>query len=138
MQVVLSDKSLNASIANSAVGSFAVTMYQYSTSTIVVRSCSLLLLYSWLIAPRLQGSYPTVIIVLVNSKHGVLRPDGESTFMNSSSLLFNHTPRRTERRSLAHPPETTVDLYELAGARKGGEPDSKSGPDSASTVRTLR
>ncbi|RPD52998.1 hypothetical protein L226DRAFT_617659 [Lentinus tigrinus ALCF2SS1-7] len=119
IQVILSLKSVNASIAKSSVGSFAVTMYQYSTSTIV-------------------GSYPTIIIVLVHSKHGVLRAEGESTFMNTSTLLFTRTTRRTEPRSSARPPETTVDLYEMAGAAKRDEPDLKLGPDSSSTVRTLR
>ncbi|KAI0691360.1 hypothetical protein C8T65DRAFT_745483 [Cerioporus squamosus] len=119
VQVVLSTKSLNESISKSPVGSFAVTMYQYSTSTIV-------------------GSYPTVIVVLVNSKHSVLKPDGETTFMNSSTLLFNHTTRRTDQLASARPPETSIDLYEMAGADKGEEPDLKTGPDSSSTVRTLR
>ncbi|TFK88398.1 hypothetical protein K466DRAFT_652673 [Polyporus arcularius HHB13444] len=119
VQVVLSLKALNAIISKSQVGSFAVTMYQYSTSIIV-------------------GAYPTVIVVLVHSKLSVLRPAGESTFMNSSTLLFNTSTRRTGHLTSGRLPETSIDLYEMAAADKDEESDRKIAPDSSSTMQTER
>ncbi|KAI0754316.1 hypothetical protein C8Q80DRAFT_361161 [Daedaleopsis nitida] len=109
VQVIMSLQVVNDSINRSKVLPFAFTIYQFITSLIV-------------------GIYPTVIVLLVNSKYSVLQTTsvtGSSGTANSggryktshgtsqSTLPHLHTTS-SATTAPARGAATTVDLYEMA------------------------
>ncbi|KAI0323741.1 hypothetical protein GY45DRAFT_533301 [Cubamyces sp. BRFM 1775] len=116
VQVVMSLSSVNESIEERPALAFALTIYQYITSLIV-------------------GIYPTVVVVLVNSKHSVLRPESEGgtahggikfkstlgTGTTQSTYLNTNSSAMSMSASRGGPPATTVDLYEMSRVSSEGK-----------------
>ncbi|KAJ8473841.1 hypothetical protein ONZ51_g7608 [Trametes cubensis] len=116
VQVVMSLSSVNQSIKERPALAFAMTTYQYIPSLIV-------------------GIYPTVVVVLVNLKHSVLRSESEggtaqggikfkstlgtgttqSTYLNTNSSVMSMSALRGGL------PATTVDLYEMLRVSSEGK-----------------
>ncbi|KAH9895616.1 hypothetical protein C8Q73DRAFT_444097 [Cubamyces lactineus] len=135
VQVVMSLSSVNESIEERPALAFALTIYQYITSLIV-------------------GIYPTVVVVLVNSKHSVLRPESEGstaqggikfkstlgTGTTQSTYLNTNSSAMSMSASRGGPPATTVDLYEMSRVSSEGKAGAGLGvgevlKDPALTVR---
>ncbi|KAI0713421.1 hypothetical protein C8Q76DRAFT_731352 [Earliella scabrosa] len=112
VQVIMSLESVNESINRSLALTLAFTVYQFITSLIV-------------------GMYPTVVLLLINSKHSML--DSISAATHSVSLSHKNT-RGTSHTAYLHTSSSatsvpthaalkTVDLYEMARFKStsGGE-----------------
>ncbi|KAI0764632.1 hypothetical protein C8Q74DRAFT_987175 [Fomes fomentarius] len=103
VQVVMSLDSVNTKVRQSALLTFAFTVYQFISSLIV-------------------GMYPTVIVLLVNSKHSVLQPSitqssgTEHSYTNADGISHSTYIHTTSSATAApaHTALTTVDLYEMA------------------------
>ncbi|KAI0324669.1 hypothetical protein GY45DRAFT_1375361 [Cubamyces sp. BRFM 1775] len=112
VQVIMSVPSVNNGIEKQPALALALTIYQYCLSLIV-------------------GIYPTIIVVLVNSKHSLLSNSesqsstahggikfrstiGTSTRMTESTRYNTDSSAMAMVASCSAPSPTTVDLYEMS------------------------
>ncbi|EPT05928.1 hypothetical protein FOMPIDRAFT_1026808 [Fomitopsis schrenkii] len=114
VQVIMSLDSVNTSLSRNEGLAFAATVYQYITSLIV-------------------GIYPTVVVILVNSKHSVLNmgtavassviSPAHMRSVGSSGTTYSSTVAAGMDQSM-HSPATAIDLYNIAriGTASSGEP----------------
>ncbi|KAH9932931.1 uncharacterized protein B0H18DRAFT_984702 [Fomitopsis serialis] len=101
VQVIMSLSSVNASLSQSTSLAFAFSIYQYISSSIV-------------------GIYPTLVVILVNSKHSMLR-SGVGTGSSNSALVYKRGPGASEATysstatvDPARGPAAEISLYEMA------------------------
>ncbi|KAH9895608.1 hypothetical protein C8Q73DRAFT_644628 [Cubamyces lactineus] len=119
VQVIMSVSSVNNGIEKQPALALALTIYQYCLSIIV-------------------GIYPTVIVVLVNSKHSLLSNSESQSSTAHGGIKFRSTidtstcmtqsTHYTADSSAMHtsttrgaPPPTTVDLYEMSRMPREGK-----------------
>ncbi|KAI0656068.1 hypothetical protein C8Q70DRAFT_389906 [Cubamyces menziesii] len=119
VQVIMSVPSVNDGIESQPALALALTIYQYCLSLIV-------------------GIYPTVIVVLVNSKHSLLSNSesqsstahggikfrstiGTSTCMTEGTQFNTDSSAITVVATRSAPPPTTVDLYEMSRMSNDGK-----------------
>lgn len=117
-QIIISVGSVNARIEQNATLTFASTIEEYISSLIV-------------------GLYPTVVVILVHSKHSVLKSKTETS---SGALVFRARPELSEASGTtdlstnapifvdkaASVPSGDAGLYELAEVKPGNGVDVES------------
>lgn len=134
VQVVTSVGSVNAKIELNIRSTFAFTIYQYISSSIVVSpSSALCVLFRWLTVLS-QGLYPTIIVLLVHSKHSILRSQAETS---RTAVVFKQARGAGESRTAystantatftsgpVHVMTDDADVYEMASTKTAGTGDS--------------
>ncbi|RPD52997.1 hypothetical protein L227DRAFT_423210 [Lentinus tigrinus ALCF2SS1-6] len=102
VQVLMSLKSVNKRISSSEIATFSLTMYQFTTSVIV-------------------GMYPTIMVIVVNSKYSVLKVHTVEGSVDLSGVISTHS-RRTNSAAFVNirasistrSSDSPIDLYEMA------------------------
>ncbi|KAI0773066.1 hypothetical protein BD413DRAFT_656267 [Trametes elegans] len=131
VQVVGSLASVNDSINKHPTIAFGFTIYDFMTSCIV-------------------GMYPTVVVILVHSKHSVLRSEAETSTMAGGGIAFKSfgATQTSAPSTYAHsassapalatrPPATAVDLYEMSRLSDAERGDAKEAALEVKVQRTV-
>ncbi|GJF00164.1 hypothetical protein PsYK624_164430 [Phanerochaete sordida] len=116
VQVVTSVGSVNARIELNVRSTFAFTIYQYISSSIV-------------------GLYPTIVVLLVHSKHSILKSQAETSRTavvfkqgrgaGESRTAYSTANTATFTSSPVHVMTDDADVYEMASAKHAGSGESE-------------